>query len=232
MIQNCMKLIVDCDFADHMKDTELNSLSKQLMYGHAENKKAPKPVNLILTGCVSSKLRGRLTSTGADNWGIDIYPKDDPAEQPAGKEGDTADNSTPKKACYTELFDKDKLVYLTADSENTIEKFEDDKIYIIGGIVDRNRHKNICLNKAKEQGIAHGKFPIKENVNIGDYSTVLTVNQVVSVILAVKKYDNDWERALKETLPHRKTNKVKGRKAKECRKEEEAKAEEEEEKQN
>jgi len=107
------------------------------------------------------------------------------------------------------------LVYLTADSENTIDKFEEDKIYIIGGIVDRNRHKNICFNKAKEQGIAHAKFPIKENINIGDYSTVLTVNQVISIILAVREHDHDWEKALKETLPLRKTTKEIGYKAKE-----------------
>lgn len=132
---------------------------------------------------------------------------------------------------------------MTADSENTIDKFEDDKIYIIGGIVDHNRHKNVWFNKATEQGIAHAKFPIKENVNIGDYSTVLTVNQVIGkqililwhaidIILAVRKYQahkdngedskrvvghisivNPWELALKETLPLRKKEKVVGQKA-------------------
>ena len=36
---------------------------------------------------------------------------------------------------------KEELIYLTADSSNTIGKIEEGKAYIIGGIVDRNRHK-------------------------------------------------------------------------------------------
>lgn len=42
---------------------------------------------------------------------------------------------------YLDLFPKDKLVYLTSESENVIESFEDDSIYIIGGLVDHNEHK-------------------------------------------------------------------------------------------
>jgi Trm5-related predicted tRNA methylase len=50
---------------------------------------------------------------------------------------------------YLELFDKDKLVYLTADSPNVLSKIEADKVYIIGGIVDHNRLKNATFKKAE-----------------------------------------------------------------------------------
>jgi tRNA (guanine9-N1)-methyltransferase len=33
------------------------------------------------------------------------------------------------------------LVYLSADAEEEIETLKEDEIYIIGGIVDKNRHK-------------------------------------------------------------------------------------------
>lgn len=42
---------------------------------------------------------------------------------------------------YLDSFPKEKLVYLTSESENVIETFEDDTMYIIGGLVDHNEHK-------------------------------------------------------------------------------------------
>ena len=40
---------------------------------------------------------------------------------------------------YFEAFPKEKLVYLTADAEETLQSFDPEKVYVIGGIVDRNR---------------------------------------------------------------------------------------------
>ena len=103
----CFCFIVDWDFDECMNDAEINSLSKQLMFGYAENRKATKPVNLVFTGCKGERFKSQLQVQSNGGWNVDVHEK-----------------------CYTEVFDKDKLVYLTADSEHTLERFEEDKIYI------------------------------------------------------------------------------------------------------
>jgi tRNA (guanine9-N1)-methyltransferase len=42
---------------------------------------------------------------------------------------------------YSEKFEREELVYLTADSPNVLSQVDPAKVYVIGGIVDRNRYK-------------------------------------------------------------------------------------------
>lgn len=58
------------------------------------------------------------------------------------------------------------LVYLTADSSNELEDIDPQKIYIIGGLVDRNRHKMECYKRAVAAGIATAKLPIHHYVKL------------------------------------------------------------------
>lgn len=49
------------------------------------------------------------------------------------------------EAPYLEVFPKDNIVYLTSESDNVIEQFEENTAYIIGGLVDHNKHKVMSL---------------------------------------------------------------------------------------
>lgn len=109
----------------------------------------------------------------------------------------------------SEELPKENLVYLTADSENLITELDPSKIYLIGGIVDHNRHKLLTFNKATEQGIAHARLPIRESGVQLTTSCVLTVNHVMDIIarylaLGGGSKVETWKQALEEAIPERK----------------------------
>lgn len=54
-------------------------------------------------------------------------------------------------------YPKEKIVYLSADADETLTELKQDELYIIGGIVDRNRYKFLTLDKASRLGIRAAK---------------------------------------------------------------------------
>ena len=44
-----------------------------------------------------------------------------------------------------DVFKTDELIYLTPDSDNVLDVIESDKVYVIGGIVDRTTTKVSCI---------------------------------------------------------------------------------------
>ena len=65
--------------------------------------------------------------------------------------------------CYTELFPKENLVYLSPDSRNLL-KYNPNDIYIMGGLVDRSIERNASLAKAESKNIRHARLPLREIV--------------------------------------------------------------------
>ncbi|TRM67876.1 guanine-1-methyltransferase-domain-containing protein [Schizophyllum amplum] len=97
------------------------------------------------------------------------------------------------------------VVYLTADSEVELSELKGDETYVIGGICDHNRYKNLCLNKAKESGIRTARLPIGRYLADMPTRKVLTVNQVIEIMVKWVE-TRDWEKALLEVMPKRKFN--------------------------
>ena len=77
---------------------------------------------------------------------------------------------------------------------------EKDKVYIIGGIVDRNRLKGITFSKAVKQDIATARFPI--DAHHLKTAGPLTVNHTYDILLKYGEKGN-WEDAFQESLPKR-----------------------------
>lgn len=67
----------------------------------------------------TGKSKDEMTKhVGYENWDVNFHDED-----------------------YLQVFPKDKLVYLSSESDNVVKELEDNKIYIIGGLVDHNSHK-------------------------------------------------------------------------------------------
>lgn len=112
------------------------------------------------------------------------------------KESNPSTSSSSEPICSL-----DKVVYLTADTETTLDTIKEGEVYVIGGLVDRNRYKNICAEKARRFGLRTARLPI--GADRLKSSTVMTVNQVVNILLAFNQ-TGSWEEALDAHLPKRK----------------------------
>lgn len=176
------KIIVDLDFAELMDEDEIRSLVQQLSYCYGANKRAAVPANLIFTnmdGVMGSALRQQVMGLG--NWIV-----------------------TKAAGSYLDHFkdSKDCLVYLTADSSCELTELDPSKAYIVGGLVDRNRHKGACFAKAQSQGVATARLPIGDYVQLAS-SSVMCTNHVVEMLVKWLEV-RDWEAAFKAVVPMRK----------------------------
>lgn len=179
------KVVLDLEYSDLMSPSEIQSLAHQIMYCYAVNGKCEYPVHLWLTGC-NGEIGNQLQRLpGYDKWIIEKENRP-----------------------YIEAFqdNKEKLIYLTADAETILEDLDTEKIYIIGGLVDRNRWKGITLKKANKQGIQSARLPIGNYVKLAS-SQVLTVNQVVEILLKFVE-TRDWKSAFFNVIPLRKRGAV------------------------
>ncbi|RKP34232.1 guanine-1-methyltransferase-domain-containing protein, partial [Dimargaris cristalligena] len=179
--QTSLTVVLDMSFDHLMLDKEIPSTVRQVARCYSDNRTAKRKVNLVVT-----ELQGRTQAQFGsimreyENWKeITFEPRS-----------------------YLEVFDKEKLVYLTADSDHTLTTLDEDKVYILGTFVDKNRHKGVTHQKASEQGIATARLPIGDFLKMASRK-VLTVNQVMEIILKYLE-TQDWAEAMMQFIPQRK----------------------------
>ncbi|NXU62277.1 TM10C methyltransferase, partial [Horornis vulcanius] len=104
--------------------------------------------------------------------------------------------------CYTEIFPKDKLIYLTADSPKVMKTFDHDKIYIVGSMVDKSIKTGVSLARAKRLGLETAALPLEKYLLWSSGAKNLTLDQMMHILLTLKD-TADWKKAL-EFVPKRK----------------------------
>ncbi|NWV20164.1 TM10C methyltransferase, partial [Origma solitaria] len=104
--------------------------------------------------------------------------------------------------CYTEIFPKDKLIYLTADSPKVMKAFDHDKIYIVGSMVDKSIKTGVSLARAKRLQLETAALPLDKYLLWSTGAKNLTLDQMMHILLTLKD-TGDWKKAL-EFVPKRK----------------------------
>lgn len=98
-----------------------------------------------------------------------------------------------------------RLVYLTSDAQEELESVEAGTIYVIGGMVDRNRFKGATWKRAQALygGVRTARLPLDRYASMGSSSRVLATCHVFEILLEVATGES-LERAIDKVLPLRK----------------------------
>ena len=181
-----------------------------------------------LTSTNGDQSVGKMNAAETESEAADVNITADAAHQP--QISGTSDSG---KLPLTDLQEAGEVIYLTSDSPYTLTELKPYHTYIIGGLVDKNRHKGICYKTALDQnaalassadgsstskstadlnGTATGGGRVKEiktaKLPIGEYMTmtarhVLATNHVVEIMLRWLE-TGDWGQAFLSVMPKRK----------------------------
>jgi tRNA (guanine9-N1)-methyltransferase len=191
LLKKSFQVCLDCAYEPSMTPKEIGSLASQLRYCYSYNKRSPHPCLLTATNISGATAQHLENESGYETWKTRAFTC----------------TSQPLEEYYQA--DLKNVVYLTNDSEHTLTDLDDKKIYVIGGIVDRNRLKWAAFERASSLGVATARLPLEEHLKM-QVTRVLTCNHVFDILLKYREHGQDWKKALNEVLPLRKGAQVIG----------------------
>ncbi|KAI0582952.1 tRNA m(1)G methyltransferase domain-containing protein [Pyrenophora tritici-repentis] len=210
-------VIFDCDFEELMFDNELKSLGLQITRCYSDNRKANYRAHLALSsfgGKMKERFDGILAKQYTSWKGFRFFEEDfvEVAEKAkewmAAPEGGEVAGALKSSAENGDSAEEGEIVYLSSESDNVLTHLKPNSTYIIGGLVDKNRHKGICHKRAMERGIKTAKLPIGEYLEMKSRQ-VLVTNHVLEIMLKWMDFE-DWGKAFMAVMPERKGAKLKG----------------------
>lgn len=180
------RVVLDSQWDALMKPKDLVSLTLQLNRFYSANRLLSEPFRISLVGLADSpQLRERIDTKMAAmrTW-------------------------THFELCDASLLlrfaaERERLVYLTAESDTVLDKLADDDIYVVGALVDHNAHRGIVHRFATENKLRTARLPLAENIRLNSRK-VLTVNCVCEILCQVRANGGDWKAAIELMMPARK----------------------------
>ena len=207
-------LVLDCGFDDLMSDKELKSLGAQVTRCYSDNHKAPFQAHLAISsfgGHLKERFDGLLAGHHQSWRNVRFLEGDfvQAAEEAKGwmkgeRGGKLVGALTQSDSAETTQGQGEagEVVYLTSDSPDTLTRLRPYSTYVIGGLVDRNRHKGVCYKRALDRGMRTAKLPIGDYMKMSS-RFVLATNHVAEIMLRWLEL-GDWGQAFLQVVPKRK----------------------------
>ncbi|NXE91867.1 TM10C methyltransferase, partial [Menura novaehollandiae] len=176
-------LVFDMSYEKEMSVREVANTVRQIILGEGSNRRSVDPFHIHFCNFKDDSLYHReFIKHYRETWGKLLITVTD--------------------QCYTEIFPKDKLIYLTADSPKVMKTFDHDKIYIVGSMVDKSIKTGVSLARAKRLGLETAALPLEKYLLWSTGGKNLTLDQMMHILLTLKD-TADWKKAL-EFVPKRK----------------------------
>ncbi|XP_074260547.1 LOW QUALITY PROTEIN: tRNA methyltransferase 10 homolog C [Saimiri boliviensis] len=176
-------LVFDMAYENYMKPRELQNAVSQLLESEGCNRRNVDPFHIYFCNLnIGSVCHRELVKRYGEKWDKLLL--------------------TATEKSYVDLFSKDSIIYLTADSPNVMTTFRHDKVYIIGSFVDKTMQPGKSLAKAKRLKLATERLPLDKYLQWSVGTKNLTLDQMMRILLCLKNTGN-WEEALK-FVPKRK----------------------------
>jgi len=171
-------LVIDLSWFKTMQFPQQKSLClRELPYSTSYNKASTQPFHLHYTSARDPRFKNLMTKV-----------------DPLSMTDERAEVFTEQS--YLDIFPKEKIVYLSPDSRNEL-KWDDDDVYVIGGLVDVDIKSNASLGKAKKEGIRHAHLPLKRVIGM---QCILNIEHVVA-IMCDYRLTRDWMYAFRWVPP-------------------------------
>ncbi|XP_069328655.1 tRNA methyltransferase 10 homolog C [Eulemur rufifrons] len=176
-------LVFDMAYETYMTPKELQNTISQLLESEGSNRRNVDPFHIYFCNLkTDSAYHRELIKRYGEKWDKLLL--------------------TATEKSHVDLFPKDSIIYLTADSPNVMTTFKHDKIYVVGSFVDKHMQPGISLAKAKRLKLATECLPLDKYLQWDMGSKNLTLDQMIRILLCLKNTGN-WEEALK-FVPRRK----------------------------
>ncbi|CAE7587525.1 TRM10, partial [Symbiodinium necroappetens] len=173
------RVVINCSFGDFMGDRENMSLAQQVKLVYTLLKRLRANFQLHLTSLdAQNPARAHLANSGLSGWKVHVHEES-----------------------VWERFSSGDLVILSPDATECLETIDEDKIYVIGGLVDRRVQKKRTFDQAKDQDLQLRKLPLKEYGPKGLHP-ILNID-VVMQILIERHQGKEWSSIFESCLPRR-----------------------------